>query len=464
MGASTQIPGAFAPDGSQYATITDGNGNLITNGNLNLSTSGSTKSFNNLYAPDGSIYTTLTDGNNNVLGTVPSWVLSGATVDVDLSNNRAWSSSTGVTTPSSFLSISRASNETYTDSSGNLSYITSNTLANGNAGLQIWEGRTNLLLQSTTFSTWTKPGITVTTNATQSPDGTVNASLITQDASGSSNISSQATITAGAAITISAYFKKGTTGQWAVINALNGGASSGFSVWVDLVNLVLGASTPAGTGTIAASSITVVAGGWVLVKITGTVDATSTSVTVGTKLTLGNSQESPLSNGTFYLWGTQLEQAAFASPYIPTTTATAVRAADSTTFAGKLASIFGSGSWSFFVASNKLGAVGSAFMMGAGKAYFASATTTAQSQNTAGSANLTTVLGSGNFLTGRVGVAANPTKMVANGGSVATLSVGVLDNPISFASVTSFPNGNIMRLAAFSSILPDATLQALSLQ
>lgn len=53
-----------SPDGSYYATLTDGNGNLV----VTSTTAGSIKQIkNSLYSKDGSMYMTLTDGNGNLV-------------------------------------------------------------------------------------------------------------------------------------------------------------------------------------------------------------------------------------------------------------------------------------------------------------------------------------------------------------------------------------------------------------
>lgn len=55
----------FSPDGSYYACLADGAGNLLTT--TTSATGGTKQTPNSLYAPDGSYYMTLTDGNGNLV-------------------------------------------------------------------------------------------------------------------------------------------------------------------------------------------------------------------------------------------------------------------------------------------------------------------------------------------------------------------------------------------------------------
>lgn len=60
--ALKQSSGLYAPDGSKYATVTNGAGTLVP---LTLGT-GASKQSQGSQAPDGSIYFTITDGEGNL--------------------------------------------------------------------------------------------------------------------------------------------------------------------------------------------------------------------------------------------------------------------------------------------------------------------------------------------------------------------------------------------------------------
>lgn len=71
-------------------------------------------------------------------------------VYLNFQTNKAWLKSTGQTVAaSSLVSISRASIATQTDSSGVWSQVSSNTLAQSNQGLSVWEFRTNGIRNNT---------------------------------------------------------------------------------------------------------------------------------------------------------------------------------------------------------------------------------------------------------------------------------------------------------------------------
>lgn len=54
-----------SPDGSNYATLTDGAGNLVVT--TTSSTGNPQQNLRSKLAPDGSMYMTLTDGNGNLV-------------------------------------------------------------------------------------------------------------------------------------------------------------------------------------------------------------------------------------------------------------------------------------------------------------------------------------------------------------------------------------------------------------
>ena len=93
---------------------------------------------------------------SNSTSGVPSWVLSGASPDIDFYDNRAWNG-TALVTPASLLTVVRAQTSNYTTnlvptSASGFAYTTfaANTARiTVNLGLLVEEGRTNLLLNST---------------------------------------------------------------------------------------------------------------------------------------------------------------------------------------------------------------------------------------------------------------------------------------------------------------------------
>lgn len=230
--------------------------------------------------------------------------------------------------------FTRASTATYFDSTGTLQTATSGTPrfdhdpANANArkGLLIEEGRTNLFLRSAQFDTagWLKTGSTVVADATTAPDGTLSADkLIGNNAVTGRKATYQAVnVTSGQKYTFSVYLKKAeftTATIWFDETYVTEGAYYGAGVSINL-----------NTGTAATSAVKVTAVGnnWYRCTVSATPSSTAT---MRFTISIGNPNGGDYTgNGTsgIYLWGGQVEQGAFTTSYIPTTTAAASRSAD----------------------------------------------------------------------------------------------------------------------------------------
>lgn len=188
-------------------------------------------------------------------------------------------------------------------------------------GLLIEEQRSNLLLRSEEFdnASWSRSGIAgVTANATVSPDGTADADLVIPTATAVQHFVSQ-TVTGGAQ-NFSAYVKAG--GYSSVILF--------FTVHNSYVTFNLATQTVTETsGTITSSSITDVGNGWYRVSVATSL---TTHSEVRLYVTVGGTYatRADAGDGTsgIYMWGAQLEAGAFATSYIPTTTAQVTRSAD----------------------------------------------------------------------------------------------------------------------------------------
>ena len=186
--------------------------------------------------------------------------------------------------------------------------------------------RTNLALYSEEFdnSAWTKSSSTITPNSTISPSGIVNADTLTGD--GTSNVHfmrQDITIVSGSSYTTSFYAKKGTN-NFLQIYYGGGGFATNTSANFDLNNGVLGTVGAGGTAT-----ITSIGNGWYRCTITATSISTSASIIVNiiTSATSARAESNTLSTSLF-LWGAQVEAGAYATSYIPTTTASVTRNAD----------------------------------------------------------------------------------------------------------------------------------------
>jgi hypothetical protein len=229
------------------------------------------------------------------------------------------------------ITFTRASNATFFDASGTLQTAANDTprfdhdpatAGNPSRGLLIEEARTNLLERSAEFdnATWSKSGGTITANADTAPDGTTTADKFVESAVNQTHQVFQ-TVTGVAAIQTASFFVKAAGRTSCQFLAFNATDSSIGRVNVDLTN----GTTSSVLGTATATSV---GNGWYRVAVTYTPTVTNTSFNVFPR---EGGSTSYLGDGTsgILIWGAQLEQGAFATSYIPTTTAAATRAADS---------------------------------------------------------------------------------------------------------------------------------------
>lgn len=192
-------------------------------------------------------------------------------------------------------------------------------------GLLVEEARTNLLLRSQEFdnASWTKAFSTVTANSTTAPDGTSTADSLIEDTTTNQHRTSQAvTVSNTTAYTFSVYAKANTRlGVYLRIITATTVAQAAFNLQTGAIN-----SNASGSAT-----ITALANGWYRCTVTGTTDGTTATCYANLQSTASEAGiGSYTGDGTsgLYVWGAQLEAGAFATSYIPTTTASATRAAD----------------------------------------------------------------------------------------------------------------------------------------
>jgi hypothetical protein len=188
--------------------------------------------------------------------------------------------------------------------------------------------RTNLVTFSEQFdnANWTKWNSSVTANSTISPSGIQNADTYTgSGVLGTRFVYQFQSVVSGTQYTISVYAKKNTNN---FIQVAGGAISFGTNAFAnfDLNNGVLGT-----IGSAATARIENVGNGWYRCSITAPAIATTISG-VGlyiliTSATSAISETNSLSTSVF-LWGAQLEAGAYATSYIPTTSASVTRNAD----------------------------------------------------------------------------------------------------------------------------------------
>jgi hypothetical protein len=199
---------------------------------------------------------------------------------------------------------------------------------------------------------WVQEQVTITANATTSPDGTINADKVIANATaGDKYVAQIFTVGIGNAFTTSAYFK---SSEYTYAFIRFGGLVSNPYV---IYNLATQAVVT--TSGLTSSSITSVGNGWY--RITATVTSTTTTIAPvlmvipSTGYTLGADNIPEFTgNGTSggFIWGAQLEAGAYATSYIPTLSASATRGADAASKTG-ISSLIGQTEGTLFMDVNK---------------------------------------------------------------------------------------------------------------
>ena len=208
-------------------------------------------------------------------------------------------------------------------------------------GLLIEGARTNLLTYSSEFGnvSWSKTNCNITGNALASSSGIVDADLVVADASVDTArdvrrnlLTTPPNQSLSLSLEISA-----ADARYALLSIRNRtSAGNSVNAEFDLVTGVI--SIPAynlGTGAGARAKITNLGGGKYRCSVSGVPDTagTETTIVVSFRKTSGIN---PVASGTnlAYIAAVQLEAGAYATSYIPTTTAAVTRAADSAIMTG----------------------------------------------------------------------------------------------------------------------------------
>ena len=192
----------------------------------------------------------------------------------------------------------------------------------GAKGVLIEEQRTNLLTRSSEFNdaAWSKVGVTVAADAAIAPDGTPTADLLTSTPSVNSYASSAPTYANSTTYTQTVY-AKAVMGTGVLAFELRGGVNNGNASF----NLGTGVASVDGNLIAPSADMTHVGNGWYRCRATYTTDATGTPQLFLIYIAVyGNTPTAT----TIALWGAQLELGAFATSYIPTTTAQVTRPGD----------------------------------------------------------------------------------------------------------------------------------------
>ena len=228
--------------------------------------------------------------------------------------------------------------ETIATGTPRLDYPLLDGVVQDNPTLLLEPQRTNLVTYSEDFSnsSWTKIAISVSTNNTSSPDGSVTADKITESATSSEQtLYYETSVTTGTKYTLSLFVKKSERRWFFLRFGAAFGAFTNAFAWFDLENGLLG-SKEAGIDNY---SIDNYGNGWYKVTATATSIATVTgrffygmATSDGVKSYTGDG-----TSGVF-IWGAQIEQGSYPTSYIPSLTGSqTTRSADVCNGAGTAA-------------------------------------------------------------------------------------------------------------------------------
>ena len=188
---------------------------------------------------------------------------------------------------------------------------------------------TNLLLRSEELdnATWTKANATVRPNVVIAPDGITTVEKLVEDTTSNVHFALQTVAKAASQITYTAsLYARAAERRYVRAYLYSNSSSNRIEVTINLSTGAVEYLTNNGTWTLGSCVVTPLPNDWYRIAITGLSDtdttvrllvAPSTGPTAAASIYLGDGVSG------IYVWGTQLEAASSAGPYVRTTTASA---------------------------------------------------------------------------------------------------------------------------------------------
>jgi hypothetical protein len=239
--------------------------------------------------------------------------------------------------------------------------------------------RTNNLAYSQDIANayWSKSDITFGADGL-SPGGLIDADLVITGTANSDQIQRNIVLPLTNTITQSVFIKR-VAGDWIDFIAVRNGFSNSVKVWFNILTGEVGGNVQAGTTILNSASIENYGNGWFRIIVTTTDTLTNTFFDTRIRSAIANSSDTRFNNASYYVYGFQLEAAAYATTYIPTTTAAVTRLADTASKTG-ISSLIGQTEGVLFIDMEFEGYDGLApkwiaFLVGSGLTYIGIYTT-----------------------------------------------------------------------------------------
>ena len=254
-----------------------------------------------------------------------------------------------LTGPYTQLSCTRASPATTyaKTSAGALTAFGANLLRITDLGLLVEDARENLCIRSQELdnASWTKTNATISANATTAPDGTSTADKIVESAGAGTHECRSTSFAQASSTTASYSFYAKSAGRTFAHLDVSDGATGDVFAYFNLSDGTTANLTTSGSWSAASASTELLADGWVRCIIIATKGG-GTSAQMFIYPASNSSTISYTGDGSsgIHVWGVQGEVGAFPSSYIPTTSASVTRSADTVTAIGSLSSILTSNS------------------------------------------------------------------------------------------------------------------------
>jgi hypothetical protein len=253
----------------------------------------------------------------------------------------------GDTTFASAITHTRASTATYVDSTGTLQTAAINE---PRLGHHVWNGtawvnegllheseaRTNLVVNSENFALWDDPNgnMTQTASVDTSPDGGTNAYVVSDNGSGDDYIYRVASVPADTATYTYSLFVKKTVSDTHYMNIALAFFGGTIAYGQGTFDTNLGVFSATQGNVVAGSALVEDSGDWWRISISSANNGTGTSVhprIYPAHNSDGTTTRNNALTGSKTVFGAQLEAGPTPSSYIPTSGATATRAAETLT-------------------------------------------------------------------------------------------------------------------------------------